>query len=42
MGRGLAPLRRAAQGSRGAGDWLAGMVFGPTGAQRYRSSAPPA
>ena len=34
LGRALAPLRARRAAPRGAGDWLAGIVFGPTGAQR--------
>jgi len=40
LGRALAPLRARRAAPRGAGDWLAGIVFGPTGAQRYRLFRP--
>jgi poly(hydroxyalkanoate) depolymerase family esterase len=40
LGRGLAPLLAPRKPPVGAGDWLAGVVFGPTGAQRYRLFRP--
>jgi poly(hydroxyalkanoate) depolymerase family esterase len=40
MGRALEPLRAARQAPAGAGDWLPGLVFGSTGAQRYRLFRP--
>ena len=40
LGRGLAPLLAQRKAPVGAGDWLAGLVFGPTGAQRYRVFRP--
>ena len=35
------PLRGTRPKSRGAGDWLAGVALGPTGARRYRLYRPP-
>lgn len=40
MGRALEPLRARREAPAGAGDWLPGLVFGPTGAQRYRVFRP--
>ncbi|HSC62456.1 MAG TPA: PHB depolymerase family esterase [Caldimonas sp.] len=40
VSRALAPLRAARQAPAGAGDWLAGLAFGPTGVQRYRLFRP--
>jgi hypothetical protein len=42
MGRALAPLRAARKAPAGAGDWLVGLAFAPTGVQRYRLFRPPA
>ncbi|MEO8312047.1 MAG: PHB depolymerase family esterase [Caldimonas sp.] len=39
-GRSLAPVSAARTGRAGAGDWLPGLAFGPTGAQRYRLFRP--
>ena len=40
MASALAPLRTARKAPAGAGDWLAGMAFAPTGALRYRLFRP--
>ncbi len=40
MARALERPRAARQAPAGAGDWLPGLVFGPTGAQRYRLFRP--
>ena len=40
LGRGFAPLLVPRKAPAGAGDWLPGLVFGPTGAQRYRVFRP--
>ena len=40
MGHALAPLRARRERPPGAGDWLAGIVFAPTGAQRYHLFRP--
>ena len=40
MGRASTPLRAAPEPPAGTGDWLAGLAFGPTGAQRYRLFRP--
>ena len=40
LGRGFAPLLAQRKAPVGAGDWLPGLVFGPTGAQRYRVFRP--
>jgi len=40
LGRGFAPLLAPRKAPVGAGDWLPGIVFAPSGAQRYRVFRP--